>query len=288
MDRLLAKKIIDSFNGNVESLYDKINYIDMESNNFNIDDYYELLFKTMFLYHLINGIESVSMRTQLPFVIDRNISYNEFRRQLIKYKEYELKIDLLPNIKNYFDNIIRLASSKLLGMSDWRWTRVYSSKVTGKENNNCVGKIFISVDNKDLYRFANLLLAKCLENGLTDYEFKINNDDSKTRRDNVVIYFTLENFSNYITIINRIIEENPDIKINSSHPFGYEVNDYIRVGLDYNNGNESFTERICNIICGLKKKGISTEEIIDYLDKMIKDDLSYIIGTNDLEKRIGL
>lgn len=280
MNKIIAKKIIDNFNGDENKLYDAINYIDMPSNEFIVKDYYELIFRNMYLYHQLYGIENISSKCPLPFIIDRNVSYQSFKIQLEKYKNYTLKIDSLPGIKNYFDNILRLSASKLLDMGDWEWTRIFSSKITRK-NVEIIGKIYISIDNKDLYRFANLLFTKCLENGLVDYEFKVNNNDSKTRRDNVVIFFTSKNFEQYVSLINQIITENPDITINSPHLFGYAINDNIVVGKDYENGTQSFTKQICYAISELKKEGMRTEKIIEYINSLLQESIADIINLNN-------
>lgn len=279
MDKILAKEIIDKSLDN--SLYDSIVCIDMKSNRFNISDYNELLLKTMFLYHLTNGIESVSLKWPVPYKIDRDISYADFCRQLEGYEKYPLIIDakLLPNVRNHFDNVVRLAASKLLDMGGFSWTRVYSRFINGTTVNE-TGKIFISVDNKDLYRFANLLLLKFLENGLSTYEFKLNDNIYLTRRDNVVIYFEKKDFELYVSMINQIISENPDIQLNSPHIFGYPINDYIRIGFDFDDGNKSFTEEMCRLIKEAKRKGKSTDEILDYLEDYIKNVVNNIMGIN--------
>lgn len=52
---------------------------------------------------------------------------------------------------------------------------------------------------------------------MDDYDFKINNRSNINRRDNVVIYCNDSNVSRYFDIINKVIQNNPSIKFNSSH-----------------------------------------------------------------------
>lgn len=271
MDTAGLKIILDLFQGDANDLYDSINYISMKSNKFNVTDYFELLYKTMYLYHRKKGIENISKKFQLPIIIDREISYDKFKKYLNELKQYEIKLGLLPNVRNHFDNVLRLSANKLLGIGGVSWSKVYSSKITGQEISEC-GKMYVSVDNKDLYKFANLLLEKCLENGLNDYEFKVNDNEEKTRCDNVVIYFTNENFNKYISIIEQIFIENPDIQINQQNVLAYSINDKIKIAQDYDNGNVSYTNKLCNAIIVLRDQyGLNNEQIIEIISKPVNE-----------------
>lgn len=280
MDKMKLKKLLDSFDGDENDLYKEINFVNIESNEFNSNDYKELLYKTMYLFHRMHGIESIYSKYQIPVIAERNISYSDFKKYLEELQKYEIDIELLPGIKNHSDNIVRIAASKLLDMGNWNWTRIYSSKLTGKDIAE-QGKMYISVDNKDLYMFANLLLEKCLKQGIEDYEFKVNNDDSKTRSDNVVIYFTNENFSKYISSVNQIISENPSIQLNAQNILGYSINSNIKIAKDYENGKESFTSKVCKKIITLRQRGIDNSEIIESIDSATQKYLSDIIKLNN-------
>ena len=58
-----------------------------------------------------------------------------------------------------------------------------------------------------------MLLIKSMNNNV-DYDFKCNNDRFSVRCDNVVIYANKNNVGKYIEMINKVLEENPDITIN--------------------------------------------------------------------------
>ena len=120
--------------------------------------------------------------------------------------------------------------------------------------------------------------------GLEDFEFKVNNDEGTTRRDNVVIYFTEENMGKYISLVNQIIAENPNIQLNEQNPLGYSIGKNICVGKDYENGSESFTSKVCKTIVALKNKGINTTTIVDEVDNALGEHLKPVINLLEQEK----
>lgn len=127
-------------------------------------------------------------------------------------------------------------------------------------------KIYLSVDNNSLHYFANLFLISCLEYGYTDFDFKINKDESLNRRDNVVIYCNAKNFGQYIKLIQEIVQNNPDIVFNKSHLLGIPYDENIYCGIDFDNGNVSYTVRMCNSIFDALNKGKKPEEIIRIIE----------------------
>lgn len=241
-------------------LYRKVNLIDMPSNSFNHEDYYDLLFRGMHLYHRLYGIESLikNVKFALPIHIDKNVTFDEFMNYINELRNYELKIEILPNVKNHADNIIRLAAGKVIRLDDWSWSKIYSENFTGVEE-KVDGKMYLSVDNEHLYWFAIKLFEGCLKNGILDFCFKVNNNESKTRSDSVVIYFNEENYGKYLELINQIIMENPGIKFNRQNVLAYPINDYVRIAKDPS--STSFTDYFCKVIMKLKKEGYNDEEI---------------------------
>ena len=181
---------------------------------------------------------------------------------------------LRPEIKNYNQMLILVCLNRLVHNEDW--VHILSSQIT-KKDIDVLGKLYISVDNKDLYGFANMLLDCCVTEKLEDVEFKVNNNENVTRRDNVVIYFTKNNFSKYISIITRIIKENPNLQFNSQNPLGYSVDNNICIGSDFEGGTKSFNDACCKKIVELREKGWEDGDIVDSLDIAIKNHLSNII-----------
>ena len=268
MDVIRLKQTLDSFNGSEIDLYNAINFIDKPSNEFDYYDYNEVLYKFMYLFHKKYGIENISKVYKAPLIVNRDISFAEFKQYLEELKKFKIKVNPdLPNVKTYFDNIYRVASYKLLDRDSW--TKVYSEKITGEDVSD-VGKMYLSVDNRDLYKFANLLLDQCLDLGLEDYCFKVNADDSLTRRDNVVIYFTSDNFYKYISMINKILADNPNILLNEQSALGYSINENIKIGFDFDDGAVSYTEKLCKMILNLLQEGKSSEVVAEYVNKYME------------------
>lgn len=278
MDKIKLKEILDRFDGDKNELYKSITFLDIKSNSFDNDEYNELIYKNMYIFHKLHGIENISSRYRVPILVDRNISYLEFKNYLNKLKEHKIQIDLLPNVRNHFDNVFRLSVNKLF-WNGWNWLQISSSKMMG-QNIEKFGKMYLSVDNKDLYRFANLLLEKCMELGLKDYEFKVNSNDKITRCDNVVIFFTKDNLNKYISIINQILTENFDIQLNQQNVLAYSVDDNIKIAKDYN--NESYTDKICDTIIQLRQSGLTNEQIVELVSEQTQNHVNSILNLLDL------
>lgn len=148
MDKL---RLIDAINNSeldYNELYNNINIVDKDKTNFDSETYNEIIYLTMYMYHIKKGINTLGKNGNIPEVIPKYISYGEFKNQLEQYKNVNYHNDLLPNINNVYQELIRLSCSKLLDQG--YWTKVYSSAITGNEVKED-GKIYISVDNSYLY-----------------------------------------------------------------------------------------------------------------------------------------
>ena len=277
MDKIKLESVLYEFNGDYNDLYEKINVIDKESTDFNYLYYNEIVYLCMFLYHIKYGIESLSKNGIIPKLFSNVNSYDEFKKMLDEYKKIEFHNDLLPNEKNMFQEIWRLAESKLLSRDSW--TKVYSSSIYKKDVQED-GKLYISIDNKDLYQFACLLISKSLKAGIKNFEFKLNNNPTINRRDNVVIYFTTENLNQYLMVINQILKDNPNIQINDEHLLGYTLKSGISLAKDYADGS-SFTEKVCNTIIKMKERKYSDSQITDLVDDAITMHLSDFLKVID-------
>lgn len=282
MDKIRLENILHGFNGNFYDLYKKINVIDKKNTNFDPTYYNELVYSCMFLYHLNFGIESLSKNGNVPKLFDKVDSYEEFKLLLNEYKKIEFHNKLLPGETNMFQEVWRLAEYKILSKD--AWTKVYSSSIYKKDVNED-GKLYISIDNRHLYQFACLLLTKCLKAKLNDFEFKVNNEPSINRRDNVVIYFTKDNLNKYLMVINQLLEECPNIQINESHILGYELENGVVVAKDYEDGS-SFTEKVCDSIITLKIDGYDDGDIIELLEETTNKHLMDILKLINQQPRI--
>ncbi len=277
MDRVRLLNVLESDCTEYEELYEKINVIDKDKTNFNYLYYDELVYMMLFIYYIKFGITKLSKNGNIPDLGIKVESYEEFKQLLEKYKDIEFHNELVPEVNTVFDEIWRLANFKLLSRD--HWSKVYSSNLTGKEVVED-GKLYISIDNEDLYQFACLLVTRCIKSGLKDFEFKVNNNNEINRTDNVVIYFTKENLGKYLEVIASILQEFPNMSINDEHMLAHKVKDGIAIAKDYKDGS-SFTEKICNGILTLIKNNYTNEQILDFVEQGITKHLASITDLFD-------
>ena len=207
----------------------------------------ELLFcEGLYRYHKKYGIQSL-VNVPLPYKIDPDMHFSDFCQKLTGYANTPYLED------NLYHKLIEKMKDMMGHDPDKGWTKVYSSRLekdAGHEKET--RRIYLSVDNKDLHEFALRLLVKCDELGIR-YEFKINADDSYRRADNVVIYTSDEDFPKYITAIEEIKKDNPNIDFGSANMLAYPFNEYIGVVSKEEDGKGgSHSEIICDEICCLR------------------------------------
>lgn len=272
MDKIRLIDAINSSKLDYNDIYDKVNVIKKQKSNFNIESYNEIVYLQMYIYHLKNGINTLSKNGNIPELIPKRISYEQFKIELEKYKNIEYKNEVISEIKNLFQEIIRLANFKLLDKG--YWTKIYSSSTSYEEVKE-TGKLYVSIDNAYLYQFACLLFTNCLKNGIYNYEFKVNNDQEINRTDNLVIYFTEDNLNSYLSIINELKQTYPEFNFNYSHILGKELSDGVAIAKDYKDGS-SFTEKICSTILELRKKGYDAETIVNSIEGSIDTHLESV------------
>jgi hypothetical protein len=272
MDKIRLIDAINSSKLDYNDIYDKVNVIKKKKSNFNIESYNEIVYLQMYIYHLKNGINTLSKNGNIPELIPKRISYEQFKIELEKYKNIEYKNEVISEIKNLFQEIIRLANFKLLDKG--YWTKIYSSSTSYEEVKE-TGKLYVSIDNAYLYQFACLLFTNCLKNGIYNYEFKVNNDQEINRTDNLVIYFTEDNLNSYLSIINELKQTYPEFNFNYSHILGKELSDGVAIAKDYKDGS-SFTEKICSTILELRKKGYDAETIVNSIEGSIDTHLESV------------
>lgn len=128
-------------------------------------------------------------------------------------------------------------------------------------------KIYLSVDNSSMHRFAYLFILGCLEAGYLDFDFKINKKESINRRDNIVIYCNKKNVGRFIEVVEEIIRQHPEIEFNETHLLGIPYDEHICFGIDPPNGKVSYTENLCQAICKGLDSGISAEEIVKNIER---------------------
>lgn len=217
-------------------LYEELVYVDRES-EINKEDFERLLIMNRFLRESYTGENDIDG------------GYTEYERYFASVK------------KNYPD-IWREMIEKEYGE---HWKKIYNPSLSSKKQKQ-IGKIYLSIDKKDLANFAFELLSKIAfkPNQIDDYNFKINNGEQGNRTDNLVIYlYSPEDLDKYLEIIAAILRNSPQIIINESHLLGEEVQKGVVVVSGEDHGKVSFSYIICRQICKLVQNGVSLDYIAD-------------------------
>lgn len=232
----------------------------------------------LYLYYKTSNLQALT-KIVLPFELERGLSFDLFCVQLEKYKLYEFQNSFLQR-DTYYDLIFRALVNRNRVIKSDGWKAIQKNNLENTKNNlneNFAYKIYLPIANESLELFSMRFLAKC--NGRNvDYDFKINDDPSISRSDNVVVYATNENFNDYIKIIEDIIKNDSRIKINydQQHLLAYPYNDYISIAPYIDNKFESFSSIICNEICNLCRQGLSFEDFYQNVVMMINNHFNEI------------
>lgn len=95
MDKIRLIDAINSSKLDYNDIYDKVNVIKKKKSNFNIESYNEIVYLQMYIYHLKNGINTLSKNGNIPELIPKRISYEQFKIELEKYKNIEYKNEVI-------------------------------------------------------------------------------------------------------------------------------------------------------------------------------------------------
>ena len=227
-------KILENFHGLTPSmLYNDMVVLDRVESSF--DDYEVRKFIALFIFSQHNNLSKDSYSRAIKNSTKIPEKLDEFKRKLK---------DAFP---------------------DW-----LSISGPGVQESEETIKLYLSVDNSDIHYFANRLLYTSIDREYDDFDFKINNNQDINRSDNVVIYCTPENIGRYIQTVSEILEQSPDIKLNSPHVLGIPYDDKIYCGVDHNNGTISHTEAICESIFNSLRKCEDKELIVSMVDHQLR------------------
>ena len=178
----------------------------------------------------------------------------------------ELTLDQIQDLLQKFHllnpEIINRIINKINSLYQNGWIGFSGKSQSTKET----VKIYLSVDNSYLHFFIIEYLKTCLVKEISDYDFKINNDERESRRDNIVFYCTKENFGKHIQVLEEVIKNNPQVKFNSPHLLGMPYDDNIYCGMDFDDGDTSFTDKLCQSIFSAFRSGKSPEEIVSIVE----------------------
>lgn len=234
-----------------QNLYNSVNLRFDDESKFNQQDYSRFIFRNFWYRIFLTNPEQAK---EVYKKIGSDGSFDSFYAKFIEnglYDKYYKKCE------NQLQTDTKWANSRFLGIE------------------NIEGKIYLSVNNDQLYFLADELLKRIIEVGMKDYDFKVNCDTDISRRDGIVIYFNKDNFKKYIKIIRTIQREHPEITFNEPNCFAYRYNNTIGIGKDYKDGS-SFTDKCCDII---GKLDLSRPEYsLENIEKSINEHLKDVIG----------
>lgn len=87
MDKIRLVEAINSSELDYNDIYENVNVIKKDKTNFNVESYKEILYLQMYMYHLKNGINTLSKNGKIPELFPKKISYEQFKMELEKYKD---------------------------------------------------------------------------------------------------------------------------------------------------------------------------------------------------------
>ena len=139
MDKIRLIDAINSSKLDYNDIYDKVNVIKKKKSNFNIESYNEIVYLQMYIYHLKNGINTLSKNGNIPELIPKRISYEQFKIELEKYKNIEYKNEVISEIKNTLNNVGNIGKKTILDYCEKNGIIKYK------------GKVFIEADDNSSY-----------------------------------------------------------------------------------------------------------------------------------------
>lgn len=138
---------------------------------------------------------------------------------------------------------------------DGGWDHIMLNRISSDPSKNIVPKVthrlYLSCKNSDLFKMMEILRKKCADAGLPYYFKTMVNEH---RDDNIVIYSDTENLPNYLSVLDGISQEYPEIVGNFGKPpfLTGKYNGWIGFGdepiTEKGNGAQSYNEKRSDIM----------------------------------------
>jgi len=148
--------------------------------------------------------------------------------KFIKLRKYLLTV---PNVKtadearkiifgSHADKDLEDAFEKYAWNSEGQyssWEYVSSQKISAFRSNGMDSehRLYINTDPLDIYKVSMYLISKCVQRNIP-YDFKF--DEAGNRDDTIIIYTDTDHFLDFISILNEIEKEHPEIIANVKNP----------------------------------------------------------------------
>ena len=270
-DQLHKMFILDS-NPNAKKLINKF-FVYENANDFD-NKFYDILVELVtYLYaqeHDINEITPKPIPELLPHINKGELLFSEYRAYLRKYKGLEVPQtgEVSVEKQDYYD-LIRSSIINNILKTEGFWDKIDSSIIHDKEKEEeDIARLFIPVNNSNLYLFATSFLSKC-ERDKIDYSFKVNTDSTKQLGNNIEINVNNSNFDSTLNIINEIIEEYPGIFIDEEKLPRLAFPLTKKIGIVPALPDEPFEEKICIDIMFLNSSTMNFGELKLELGKIL-------------------
>lgn len=193
------------------------------------DDYNKMLFDIW-----KNSILNLSMERMKE--LEKRFLYNDIRR--IR-KVLSMPIDEKYNLNTTFGIYEFLRKERMdkayfcmpVNLLDHKFIHTISEKVDLSEDIyfNVDHRIYVNIDNENVYKLAHKLVEKFGEKNLPFY-FKF--EDFNNRKDGFVIYSDTKNLTKYIECLDEVYSENKELRMSTYSPlmFGGRISDYYSIG----------------------------------------------------------
>ncbi len=211
------------------------------------------------------------------FKIKSGLKYEDFVKEFSKLKDY-------PGVR-YSDKYEATIASNL--SSEWLYFNTYKGHHDMNHENV---RMYIPISNESLFQFTELFLNEILKENI-EVNFKINNFvySREERSDSFLIYADRDKMSDYVRIINKILGENNNIKINEKYiqyyAFPYTENLYLAPYLDDSFNSYNFI--VSNFLLDLKKESDTFEQYYENCEKIFVGIMKKFMKIKDIEGYLG-
>lgn len=198
--------------------------------------YREFYFKVLYLYHKTHNLQTLLdkmlqdglINHPIHFECDKEISFYGFVNKLNGFRNITSKA---PKYHNQYQ-IIKKGATKYIFGGESTLQCINSDLLIRTENDKKEAEltkhIFLNLNVNDLHHFASRLLDKYTENNrIPNFKIRIENTEAEQKAPfNLVVYFSEENFTEHIKIIQEIhqemLKENFTIRTKESITPGYQ------------------------------------------------------------------